>query len=97
VGDARDRQMVPAARGGRGYPNRPAATEGRDYGGAVRFAHAVVPRYGLHRRDPGGGEVRRDLRRDHEPSLLAKEGGVSYRERIREIATVIDGPIRRSA
>jgi transaldolase len=27
------------------------------------------------------------------PSLLAKEGGVSYRERIREIAEVIDGPI----
>jgi len=27
------------------------------------------------------------------PSLLAKEGGVSYRERIQEIAAVIDGPI----
>ncbi len=27
------------------------------------------------------------------PSLLAKEGGVSYRERILEIAEVIDGPI----
>jgi transaldolase len=27
------------------------------------------------------------------PSLLAKEGGVSYRERIQEIASVIDGPI----
>ena len=27
------------------------------------------------------------------PSLLAKEGGVSYRDRIREIAAVIDGPI----
>ena len=27
------------------------------------------------------------------PSLLAKEGGVSYRERVREIASVIDGPI----
>ncbi len=27
------------------------------------------------------------------PSLLAKEGGVSYRDRIREIAEVIDGPI----
>jgi transaldolase len=27
------------------------------------------------------------------PSLLAKEGGVSYRERVREIAEVIDGPI----
>jgi transaldolase len=27
------------------------------------------------------------------PSLLAKEGGVSYRERIQEIAEVIDGPI----
>ena len=27
------------------------------------------------------------------PSLLAKEGGVSYRQRIQEIAAVIDGPI----
>jgi len=27
------------------------------------------------------------------PSLLAKEGGVSYRQRIQEIAEVIDGPI----
>ncbi|WP_322818932.1 fructose-6-phosphate aldolase [Tepidiforma sp.] len=27
------------------------------------------------------------------PSLLAKEGGVSYRQRIQEIASVIDGPI----
>jgi len=27
------------------------------------------------------------------PSLLAKEGGVSYRDRIREIACVVDGPI----
>lgn len=27
------------------------------------------------------------------PTLLAKEGGVSYRQRIREIAEVIDGPI----
>jgi transaldolase len=27
------------------------------------------------------------------PSLLAKEGGVSYRERVCEIASVIDGPI----
>lgn len=27
------------------------------------------------------------------PSLLAKEGGVSYRERIQEIASVIDGPV----
>lgn len=27
------------------------------------------------------------------PSLLAKEGGVSYRERILEIAEVVDGPI----
>ncbi len=27
------------------------------------------------------------------PSLLAKEGGVSYRERVQEIASVIDGPI----
>ncbi len=27
------------------------------------------------------------------PSLLAKEGGVSYRERIQEIAAVVDGPI----
>lgn len=27
------------------------------------------------------------------PTLLAKEGGVSYRRRIREIAEVIDGPI----
>lgn len=27
------------------------------------------------------------------PSLLAKEGGVSYRQRIQEIAGVIDGPI----
>ncbi len=27
------------------------------------------------------------------PSLLAKEGGVSYRQRVREIAEVIDGPI----
>ncbi|MGI8925968.1 MAG: fructose-6-phosphate aldolase [Tepidiformaceae bacterium] len=27
------------------------------------------------------------------PTLLAKEGGVSYRQRIREIASVIDGPI----
>jgi len=27
------------------------------------------------------------------PSLLAKEGGVSYRERVCEIAAVIDGPI----
>jgi transaldolase len=27
------------------------------------------------------------------PSLLAKEGGVSYRQRVQEIAAVIDGPI----
>lgn len=27
------------------------------------------------------------------PSLLAEEGGVSYRQRIQEIAEVIDGPI----
>ena len=27
------------------------------------------------------------------PSLLAKEGGVSYRQRIQEIASVVDGPI----
>jgi transaldolase len=27
------------------------------------------------------------------PSLLAKEGGVSYRERVCEIASVVDGPI----